>query len=225
MVNGIPRWRSPAVIGAVAAALVVAAVAAIALGSDDSEPRQLAIRAGTTTSSEPDTTTTSVAETTTTTSAIGTNEETTTTTRRRTAATTATTAARTTPTTARTALTSPPVGTMRSSDGQVAGEQGSYCWQGDGQSLCSDSADIDPAQTLRVRQGSSLELRWAIEEQPVSVQAKSTQGTQWVDVTPAPPNANPATFTPTFAPGTYRIAVFSQWSRGDVTHFYKVEVY
>ena len=114
---------------------------------------------------------------------------------------------------------------MRSSDGQVAGEQGSYCWQGDGQGLCADSADIDPAQTLRVRQGSALELRWAIEEQPVSVQAKYTQGTQWVDVTPAPPNANPANFTPTFAPGTYRIAVFSQWSRGDVTHYYKIEVY
>ena len=213
-------------IGAVAAALVVAAVAAIALGSDDSEPRQLAVRAGTTTSSEPETTTTSVDETTTTTSAIGTNEDTTTTTRRRTAATTATTAVPgTTPTTARTSLTSPPVSTMRSSDGQVAGEQGSYCWEGDGRSLCADSADIDPAQTLRVPQGSALELRWAIEEQPVSVQAKYTEGTQWLDVTPAPPTANPSTFTSTLAPGTYRIAVFSQWSRGDVTHFYKVEVY
>lgn len=212
-------------IGAVAVALVIAAVAAIALGSDDSEPRQLAVRAGTTTSSGPETTTTSVDETTTTTSGIAINEDTTTTTRRRTAATTVTTAPSTTPTTARTSLTSPPGSTMRSSDGEVAGERGSYCWQGDGQGLCADSAEIDPAQMLRVRQGSALELRWGIEEQPVSVQAKYTQGAQWVDVTPAPPTANPSSFTPTFAPGTYRIAVFSQWSRGDVTHYYKVEVY
>ena len=206
---------------------MVAAVAAIALGSDDSEPKQLAVRAGTTTSTEPETTTTTtpVDETTTTTSAIGTNDETTTTAPRRASTTATTVPPRTTPTTARTSLTSPPASTLRSSDGEVAGAQGSYCWQGDGQGLCADSTDIDPPQTLRVRQGTSLELRWAIEEQPVSVQAKYTQGTQWVDVTPAPPKANPANFTPTFAPGTYRIAVFSQWSRGDVTHYYKIEVY
>lgn len=217
-------WRRPAVLGAAAAAIVVLAVAAIALGSDDSEPSSLAVRAGTTTSTAPDETTTTSAEETTTTTA---QTETTTSTTRRTATTTATTRvpATTPPTTTRTSLTEPPAATMRSSDGEVAGERGTYCWQRDGQSLCADSSDIDPQQTLRVRQGSTVDIRWAIEEQPSQVQGKYTEGSQWVDFNPPLPRSNPTQFAANLSPGVHTVAVFSVWSRGDVVHYFKIDVY
>lgn len=224
--NGVSWWRRPAVLGGIAGALVLLAIAAIVLGSDESEPRQLAVRAGTTTTSEPETTTTSVEETTTTTA-----EGSTTTTARRTATTRSpatTRAPAQTPTTARRAtLAEPPVATMRSGDGAMAGARGSYCWQTDGRGLCSDSGDIDPPQALRVRQGTSVEIAWTIDEQPSQVSAKYKAGESdpWVDFNPPLPNANPTQFAATFAPGTYRIAVFSVWSQGDVVHFFKIDVY
>ena len=221
--NEVAWWRRPPVLGAIVAVLVILAVGAIVFGSDDSEPSQLAVRAGTTSTTE-ETTTTSVEETTTT-SEPSTASDATTTTARRTATTTATSVAPATTTTRPSTLTEPPTSTMRSSDGEVAGERGTYCWRGDGQGLCADSQDIDPKQTLRVRQGSSVEIRWAIAEQPSEVQAKYTENGQWVDMTPPLPAANPTSFMATMSPGVHNIAVFSVWSPGHVIHYFKVEIY
>ena len=224
----MPQWgrRPQALVAAGVGALVLVAIVFALASSDPERPTQLGVRAGTTSSST-SSTTTPVVETTTTSAATARAS-----TVPRPAATTArgpaTTRAPTgVTTTTAPAPSQPPAATLRSADGEVQGSQGSYCWQNDDRGLCGDTQDVDPQQTLRVRRGSTVDLRWDIAQQPAEVQAKYTPGddpNQWHDFGGIP-RSNPSQFTVDFEPGVHRIAVFSRWSKGDVTHYFKVEVY
>lgn len=125
----------------------------------------------------------------------------------------------------------PPDAYLSSSSGEVKGEVQGFCWSepdgmGGTSGACGDRFDdIDPAQSLVVRPGELLTLRFDPPLRPTSVTVSRVERStgpplQTLDV----PADNPTSFRADFSPGTHILRVSARWPQGGATYVFKVTV-
>jgi hypothetical protein len=126
----------------------------------------------------------------------------------------------------------PPGAVLSGSKGQVAGDQGSYCWAGGPgrPAVCRDSVFLDPAAALNVTRGELLTLRFGTEAAPSELmlyrhdQLDGHRQPVFAGTASSLTASNPSTVRADFPEGTFWLVVASKWSQGSSVTFFKVNV-
>ncbi|MFP5318620.1 MAG: hypothetical protein ACLGI2_10040 [Acidimicrobiia bacterium] len=126
----------------------------------------------------------------------------------------------------------PPAAILSGSRGEVAGEQGSYCWSPgpEGPGRCADFLFRDPATALTVVRGEPLTLRFLTAEAPTEVKVFRHErvGRQFEPLFAAEERtlaaSNPTTLRADFPVGTSWLVVSTRWQQGSSVSFFEVDV-